>query len=1118
MDRSWMALSDRFSQPYVDGVDYFNEFASANSGEAVEIKCPCIDCRNFYKHKYDTIKAHLLVRGIMLSYTTWLLHGEIPEPDDQDESDDENNKDNDDVYGELLNDHYRGTYMDDDTSEKNGVQDFEKLLEASQCGLYPRCKKSDTLLAFVIEMLQVKVQYRWSNSSFNVFLSSLRRFLPEGHVAPRSIDECKKLLRDLGLGYELIDACPNDCVLYWKENAHLEKCPNPKCQRPRYKVNDGKGKKIPHKILRYFPVTPRLQRLYMNPDIVEDMKWHSDKRVDDEDMRHPADTPQWKRLDEKYPEFSWETRNVRLGFATDGFNPFGNMSTSYSMWPVILIPYNLPPWRCMKDPFFMMPLLIPGPNQPGTNIDVYLRPLVDELKELWKNGVRTYDASTKETFQMHAAIIRTIHDLPAYGDVSGWRTKGYLACPTCNDSPLSHKLISKIGWFGHRAYLPDNHPLRKDKKFNGLPEFGKKTLDLPVEKVMAQLARLRPVEFGKDTSSKKRPRHVEELNWTKKSILWELEYFSELLVPHMLDVMHIEKNICESLYGTMLGIDGKNKDTYKARDDLKVMGIRPELHLQVSQNGTIVKPRAMYTLDSHQVDEFYEFLKSISYPDGYASNISRCVNSKHGRLSGMKSHDCHVLLQRLFPIGMRGFVNKEICTTLFELGNFFQELCSKTIKRSEMEKWEERAVLILCKLERIFPPAFFDVMVHLTVHLSREAMIAGPVHYRWMYPIERFLGKLKGYVSNKARPEGSIAEAYILKECITFCSMYLKRGTKNPERNNDGGIRGLGMEIFHQRVRLFSPITRAPDPSQKEREMAHWFVLYNCPEVEPYLEEHESIIQIPQGCDVTQIQREQFPIWFKKRMNDLRSQGSPKATEELWSLANGPGSIIGLYSGCISNGFRFHTRDREKRRMCQNSGLVVEGLHKGKTINFYGYGYLCKIWELRYSHGDTVVLFKCEWYNTGHKKRIYTDGHVTSIDITRLWYKDDPFVLPSNVRQVFYVNDTSKGKNWRVVELVRHRGVWDIPEQVESPNEPFQQDETTDSGVPIFIENDVGHNNRDDADPEIILEAELLADHGDDEDDTMAEYIDDEDNELSGQADTNAYVDVDLEIDVDYDD
>lgn len=124
----------------------------------------------------------------------------FPEPCDQDKSEDEYSEDKEDEYGELIRDHYRGTCMDDDTGEKD-VQNFEKLLEASQCGLYPGCKKSDTLLAFVIEMLQVKVQYRWSNSSFNVFLASLRQFLPEGHVVPESIDECKKLLRGLGLGF-----------------------------------------------------------------------------------------------------------------------------------------------------------------------------------------------------------------------------------------------------------------------------------------------------------------------------------------------------------------------------------------------------------------------------------------------------------------------------------------------------------------------------------------------------------------------------------------------------------------------------------------------------------------------------------------------------------------------------------------------------------------------------------------------------------------------------------------------------------------------------------------------------------------------------------------------------
>lgn len=142
-------------------------------------------------------------------------------------------------------------------------------------------------------------------------------------------------------------------------------------------------------------------------------------------------------------------------------------------------------------------------------------------------------------------------------------------------------------------------------------------------------------------------------------------------------------------------------------------------------------------MTSEEKEAFFEFLKSVKYPDGYAANISKCVNTSNGKLTGLKSHDCHVLIQRILPIGMRGFVDKEISIALFELGTFFQDLCSRTVTRSKLEQLEERAIHILCKLEKIFPPAFFDVMVHLIIHLPREAILGGPVQYRWMYPIER---------------------------------------------------------------------------------------------------------------------------------------------------------------------------------------------------------------------------------------------------------------------------------------------------------------------------------------------------------------------------------------------
>ncbi|KAL0285199.1 UNVERIFIED_CONTAM: hypothetical protein Scaly_2825500 [Sesamum calycinum] len=148
-------------------------------------------------------------------------------------------------------------------------------------------------------------------------------------------------------------------------------------------------------------------------------------------MRHPADSELWRDFDKKYPLFADDPRSVRIGLASDGFNPFGNMSTSYSIWPVLLVPYNLPPWMCMKDPFLLLSMLIPGPKGPGNDIDVYLQPLIDELKELWEVGIEAYDAYKKENFILRAALMWTISDLPAYSYLSGWITSGYFACPIC---------------------------------------------------------------------------------------------------------------------------------------------------------------------------------------------------------------------------------------------------------------------------------------------------------------------------------------------------------------------------------------------------------------------------------------------------------------------------------------------------------------------------------------------------------------------------------------------------------------------------------------------------------------------------------------------------------------
>ena len=134
----------------------------------------------------------------------------------------------------------------------------------------------------------------------------------------------------------------------------------------------------------------------------------------------------------------------------------------------------------------------------------------------------------------------------------------------------------------------------------------------------------------------------------------------------------------------------------------------------------------------------FKILKSIKVPDGYSSNISRCVQLNEKKVYGLKSHDCHVLMQQLPSLAIRGVLHKNVCEAIIGLCNFFKQLCSKVLTTYQLQKLENDVVVNICKLDRIFPPSFFDIMMHLLVHLASEAKIAGPMQYHWMYPIERY--------------------------------------------------------------------------------------------------------------------------------------------------------------------------------------------------------------------------------------------------------------------------------------------------------------------------------------------------------------------------------------------
>ncbi|XP_059289006.1 uncharacterized protein LOC132042500 isoform X2 [Lycium ferocissimum] len=181
-------------------------------------------------------------------------------------------------------------------------------------------------------------------------------------------------------------------------------------------------------------------------------------------------------------------------------------------------------------------------------------------------------------------------------------------------------------------------------------------------------------------------------------------------------------------------------------------------------------------------------------------------------------------------------------------------------------------------------------MVHLPIHLVREAKLGGPVQYRWMYPFERYLRILKSYIRNLARPEGSIDEGYLAEESLTFCSRYLNNiSTKfnRPARNGNESVPNGEMSIFKDSGRPKGGSDIA-ELSRHEFKQLGMYVLQNCEEVWPFIEEHKREIE-RQSSIGNERHTDDFPDWFCARIFQLSAQGH--VSDDLLSLAVGPGIV-----------------------------------------------------------------------------------------------------------------------------------------------------------------------------------------------------------------------------------
>ncbi|CAL2248300.1 unnamed protein product [Prunus armeniaca] len=402
-----------------------------------------------------------------------------------------------------------------------------------------------------------------------------------------------------------------------------------------------------------------------------------------------------------------------------------------------------------------------------------------------------------------------------------------------------------------------------------------------------------------------------------RSQFFDLEYWKYLPVRHALDVMHIKKNVCDSIIGTLLEIPGKNKDGITARLNLLNMGVKTDLQPEYGQRRTRLPP-GPWNLSRAEKRAVYNSFYGMKVPEGYFSNIKNLVSLQDSRLLWLKSHDSHTLMQQLLPVAISFVLEKPT---------------------------------------------------------------------RWMYPFKRYMKVLKGYVQNLNHPEGCIAEWYIAEEAVEFCTKHLSN------------VSTVGVSSS-QKMGLSKPLSSST-MSLVDQDLliqAHLYVLDNTEEVQ----------------------------------SQLNGEDNNGVSENLRWLATSPSMAVPSYRSYLIKGIKFNTKAQDDVRAVQNSGVyllahtmqVASAKDKNSIVSNMGfYGVIQDIWDLNHQK-FTIIVFRCDWIDSTSGLVVDELGF-TLVDLSKIGHRNNQFVMASQVKQVFFVDDPMH-HGWSVVLSMPNREYNDV--------------------------------------------------------------------------------------------
>ncbi|GJY13952.1 reverse transcriptase domain-containing protein [Tanacetum coccineum] len=413
----------------------------------------------------------------------------------------------------------------------------------------------------------------------------------------------------------------------------------------------------------------------------------------------------------------------------------------------------------------------------------------------------------------------------------------------------------------------------------------------------------------------------------------------------------------------------------------------------------------MLSTPSHPIIEiFCQFIKGVKLPDGFGSNFKHKVTDNDSNIMGMKSHDCPIMMQQLLPYGLQQYLDTDIAKPIIKLCSFFKQICSRTLMEDDMVKAESQChtppsqlVDILCYLEQIYPPSFFDIMIHLVIHLPQEALEGGPIPYQWI----------------------SISKRSIIL-------------------------------LDHQ-----------------ELKKVIWYVLHNSPEIVTYLAKFKR--KFP-----NQDMKEEFPDWFGPQIRQRYIDKNPSISNKLFTLACGPTSTSISVNSCVVIGVRFVVHSCDECHTTQNNGICSPGEKDGEMY----YGQLEEILEILES------------------------------------FKDQQYILGTQVKQVFYLEDMARRlPHWKVVQDVNHkkfsnRGVI----VVEDDHDVIHDNNSSDLALSATLNDldfatlNIYGQSADVEEPPDIIDVDEDNDFNDDEDGVPHDLVDFNDEVLANNDDDDVAV------------